>query len=879
MNEIKRKGRLKIFFGYAAGVGKTYAMLQAAHDAKKSGIDVVAGYIEPHVRDETKALVEGLEIIPTLKIDYKGKVFNEFNLDEVIKRNPDLVLIDELAHSNAVGCRHRKRYQDIEEILRCGIDVYTTVNVQHIESLNDIVESITHIRVRERIPDDFFDSATQVKLVDIEPEELIERLKQGKVYKGKQTKRALEGFFTKENLASLREIALRRTADRVNKILEKEKNLLKDKSFYTDEHILLCLSASPSNGKVIRTAARMAHAFHGELTAIYVETPNHSEMNSNQKKQLRVNMKIAEQLGAKIVTVYGEDISYQIAEYAKASSVSKIIMGKTNGKFHFIRTKPSFVEKLISYAPNIDVHIIPDKGKGEKKEKKKVKRPRFNIVDVFKSFFLLFISTIIGLLFYDLGLKETNIITVYILGILLISITTSYMIYGIISSFIGVLAFNYFFADPRLSFHAYDIGYPITFLFVLIVSLITSTLTTKVKNEAKLSARKSYRTELLLETNKKMQEANDIDEIIGKITYQISKLLDKTVIIYPFKDDALKEPVIYEVDERLKDEYITEEEKAVVEWVLKNNKIAGATTDTLKGSKAMYIPLSNYTGCFGVLGILMESDYTIEPSEKNLLFAMLNEAVFAMERYYLNENKKEVEMEAEKERLRSNLLRAISHDLRTPLTCISGNASILLESSESLDNDSKKTLYEDIYNDSLWLINLVENLLSITRIDNGGVKLNTEVEFIEEIIIEAVKHINTRKTKHNISINIKDDMLMTRIDARLIIQVIINIVENAIKYTDEGTDIEVLAKRENNKVIVEISDTGCGIPDENKEKLFDMFFTTNKGDSRRGLGLGLSLCKSIIEAHGETIYVRDNKPHGTIFGFSLPLEEVNIYEN
>ncbi|MSA63415.1 histidine kinase, partial [Gordonibacter pamelaeae] len=360
--EHKKNGKLKIFFGYAAGVGKTFAMLEAAHKSKESGIDVVAGYIEPHTRVETLNLLNGLEMLPNLKVDYKGISLNEFNIDGALERKPDLILVDELAHSNAVGCRHVKRYQDIKELLDNGIDVYTTVNVQHIESLNDIVASITGIIVKERIPDSVFDNADQIELVDIEPEDLIQRLNEGKIYRTDQAKRALLNFFTKEKLVALREIALRRTADAVNKKIDIERERTKN-SYYTEEHLLICLSSSPSNAKVIRTAARMADAFHGLFTALFVETTDTKEFQDENRVRLERNLKLAEQLGARIATVYGDDIAWQISEYAKLSGVSKIVLGRSTTKKGLFKTKKTLVDKLTEIAPNIDIYIIPDNSK------------------------------------------------------------------------------------------------------------------------------------------------------------------------------------------------------------------------------------------------------------------------------------------------------------------------------------------------------------------------------------------------------------------------------------------------------------------------------------------------------------------------------------
>ncbi|MEG0129722.1 MAG: universal stress protein, partial [Clostridium sp.] len=432
-----KRGRLKIFFGYAAGVGKTYAMLDAAHSAIRNGYDVVAGYIEPHNRPETAALMQGLELLPFLDINYKGKSFKEFDLDKALERKPQIILVDELAHTNAHGCRHRKRYNDIEELLRAGIDVYTTVNVQHIESLNDVVESITHITVRETIPDRIFDNATQVKLVDIEPEDLIDRLQEGKVYGKGQAQRALNNFFTAENLACLREIALRRTADRV-KSLEDEKNFARKKEHFTGEHILICISGSPSNSKVIRNAARMAAAFHAEFTALYVETEFQGDMTQDDKEKLLKNLKLAKDLGAKFATVYGDDIPYQISEYAKANGVTKIVMGRSNTRRAFIRTMPSFVERLTSMAPNIDVYIIPDNHAKYLDKRGRFRLKKIEKIDILKLVTIIMICTLIGQWFYIAGFSESNINAIYILGVVGVSVATASRVYGVLSSVLSV---------------------------------------------------------------------------------------------------------------------------------------------------------------------------------------------------------------------------------------------------------------------------------------------------------------------------------------------------------------------------------------------------------------------------------------------------------
>jgi two-component system sensor histidine kinase KdpD len=875
----RRHGRLKIYFGYAAGVGKTCAMLNDAHEAKEDGIDVVAGYIEPHVRPDTLALQEGLEVLSPLEIPYKGVILKEFDLDRALQRRPELILVDELAHTNAEGCRHKKRYQDVEELLRAGIDVFTTINVQHIESLNDVVASITGISVRERIPDSVFDSADQIELVDIEPADLIDRLNKGKIYREEQAQRALTNFFTKEKLIALREIALRCTADQVNRVAVQNNVSSMNDTPYANEHILACVSSAPSNAKVIRTAARMADAFHGSLTALFVETP---ELEDKNKADLRENLRLAEQLGAQIATVYGDDIPGQIAEYAKVSRVSKIVIGRSGHRKRWF-TKSNFVDKLTSLAPSLDIYIIPDTQSSFHMKGFNFKNAsEFSVIDTGKSMGILIICMLIGLWFDHLGFSDANIITVFILGVLLNALATTGRIYSVISAVLSVLIFDFLFTEPYFSFQAYHSGYPVTFLVMLSAALITGTLTKQVKKQAHESAQKAYHTEVLLETSRKLQQARDQSDILRETAGQLIKLLDRTVVFYSEQYGTLSDPIVFskegsEADQKV---YLGTDEHAVAEWVYKNNKRAGATTNTLSAAKCLYLAVRGGDMVLAVAGIAMDKEVPMEAFEKGLMIAMLGECGMALEKERLNKTQKEISMQIQQEQLRANLLRAISHDLRTPLTSISGNAGVLMGNSKVLDEEQKKALYTDIYDDSMWLINLVENMLSITRIDNGTLNLTMQPELLEEVIAEALLHVNRNSVEHRIETVLDDELLMAKMDSRLIVQVLINIVDNAIKYTPSGSHITVSARRDNRMVLVEIADDGPGISDEVKVKLFDMFYTANniRGDGRRGLGLGLYLCKSIIEAHGGKIYVKDSIPQGTVFCFTLQVEEVNVHE-
>lgn len=875
VNENNR-GKLKIFFGYAAGVGKTYAMLEAAHQAKAMGKDVVAGYIERHTRPDTLALLDGLEILPGRAVVYKGVELKEFDLDAALKRRPRLILVDELAHSNAPGCRHAKRYQDVEELLRAGIDVYTTVNVQHLESLNDLVASITGIAVSERFPDRVFDLADQVELVDIEPEDLILRLQSGKVYKAGQAQRALDHFFTKENLAALREIALRRTADRLNRTAQKTGN---EAGARAGEHILVCLSSAPSNAKVIRMAARMAEAFHSGFTALFVETPETKELKGENLKRLRDNLRLAEQMGAKISTVYGDDPAVQIAEYAKVSGVTKIVLGRTNHRQSFLFRGKSLADRLTNLAGSMDIYIIPDTQNVYKRHLtlSRGEDPLFSWTDLLKTLCVIITATAVGYGFFAAGLREANVITIYILGVLITAVWTHGHLYGAFASLLSVVAFNFFFTMPRYTLEVTDPDYPVTFAIMLTASIISSTLAIRVKKQARQSSQKAYYTELLMGSSQKLQQGRDENEIISIAAGQLSILLERPVLYALNKDSGLLFEGTPADQAKPLLEAMTNEEKGVAGWVVKNNKRAGAATNTMSGSRNMYLAVRGLQGVMGVVAVPSKYYPALGVFEKNLMIAILNECGLILERRRLREEKQAIEMETRQERLRSNLLRAISHDLRTPLTSISGNAGVLMEKSIVLGEEKKQELYGAIYDDSMWLVNLTENLLSITRIENGTMNIRQNAELVEDVFREALSHLDRQAKEHRIRTELPDELLMARMDARLIIQVLINIVNNAVKYTPSGSDIVLRAEKRGNMVEINIADNGPGIPDEGKRHLFDMFYTASQGksDNRRGLGLGLSLCRSIIAAHGGEISVSDNTPAGAKFTFTLPLEAIN----
>ena len=634
MKRRKSRGKLKIFLGYAAGSGKTYTMLEAAHDAKTHGVDVVAGYIEPHDRPDTMKLAQGLETLPYLQIDYKGVKLREFDLDAALIRRPQLILVDELAHTNAHGCRNEKRYQDVQELLRAGINVYTTINIQHVESLNDVVENITRIQVRERIPDSVFDHADQVEVIDIEPEDLIDRMKEGKIYKKNQAARALDHFFRREKLAALREITLRRMAERVKHIAEEERSVQGELDYHTGEHILVCISAAQSNAKVIRAAARLAYAFRCQFTGLYVETSAMQEADVQTKEKLKQHMELAKTLGAKIVTVFGEDVGRQIAEYAVVGNVSKVVIGRTNHRFFLERPGSEILEKLSVLAPNTDVYVIPDM-KAEQRTTKKIifRKPKNGWktipLDLAEITAVMAVTTVAAHGMQMWNLSESNIIMIYILGVLLSSYIADNRLYALYSSLLGVLLFNFFFTEPYLSLKAYDRGYPATFLMLFIVGLFTANMTRKLKVQNKENAKKAYRTEILLENSQKLRRCKSEAEVWEQVASQSEKLLDLSVIVYPIAKNGLpQKPLLFPRQRAEKKDllqYVNPQEKAVVQWVIANRHRAGACTHTLPTAKAMYLPIQDEEEVKGVMGVVLEERREIQEFKYGLLIAMLNE--------------------------------------------------------------------------------------------------------------------------------------------------------------------------------------------------------------------------------------------------------------
>ena len=646
----------------------------------------------------------------------------------------------------------------------------------------------------------------------------------------------------------------------------------------SDEHILVCLSAAPSNKKIINTAAKMANAFPARFTALYVRTGTKSE--DLDKEKLEEHIRYAEKMGAEIVMTHGVNIPVQIAEYARLSNVTQIVIGQSNARRNYFFSKATLTEKLIEIVPDIDIHIIPDTMKTRIYQKRSyvwnVEKP--SVKDCFLTIFIFVICTLIGLLFQKLNFTDTNIVTIYILGVLLTSILTNGYLCSVAGSFLSVFLFCFFLTAPRMSFQTYAVGYPVTFFIMLTSSVLTGALAAKLKMHAKLSAQLAFRTQVLFDTDRLMQKAKGETEILDVTCTQLLRLLNRNITSYVVENGALSEGKLFSEKKENAEDFLVPEEQQIARWVYENKQRAGASTHHFPQAKCLYLAIRSGHNVYGVIGIPLQKE-TLDSFEYSIMLSVINECALAMENAKNAIEKEKNAVIAKNEQLRADLLRAISHDLRTPLCSISGNSDMLLSNSDRLDEATKHQIYSDIYDDSEWLIGVVENLLSITRLNDGRLKFKFTDQLLDEVIAESLRHISRKHDDYKIVADC-EELVLARMDVHLIIQVLVNLIDNAIKYTPPGSVIFIRGIKKNGKAQISVEDNGPGIPEEMKPHVFEMFYTgkTTVADSQRSLGLGLALCHSIIEAHEGTLVLTDHNPHGCNFTFTLPLSEVILNE-
>ncbi|MDB1750894.1 sensor histidine kinase KdpD [Enterococcus avium] len=824
-----RRGRLRVFFGFAAGVGKTYSMLSEAHELLLMGKDIIVGYIEPHDRPDTNRLLEGLPQISPKKILYKQMLLTEPDIDQIIQQKPEIVLIDELAHTNAEGSRNRKRYQDVDELLNAGIDVFTTVNVQHIESLNDIVEEVTGVEVKETVPDTFLQQAT-IKVVDVEPEELIDRLEQGKIYASESAKRALQNFFIPQKLDQLRGLAIQRASDHINRISAKTIRI-------QSKLLTVVNDAFPKmTEKSIRWTARLAQGLGAEWTVIQVRTQENTP----------TNISLAEKLGAEVISIEEDNSFETIVEFAKMTGVTDIIMGKNLRQPWYEKIFiEAFDDRLLKRLNDTELHLIPFKEEKQSlflRTRKVIEGGGKDLVIALGGVFL---ATIVTELMQYIHIGDQNLMLIYIFFILLVARTTSGYFWSSLASILSVLSFNWFFVEPLYSLTVYKQGYPITLLIMCLVAILISNLMVRLKKQAESSMEKEHQMELLYELNKQYVLADNRNQILDISATYLSRLLEREVILF---DSQAKVESVHCISGK-PSILNTKDEAAVAFWTAKNQKEAGNGTDTLIGAKGFYLPIIASGRTLAVLGIERNAGLDLENNQLNYLKLVLTQLAVILEQTELKSEKERVEMENEREKVRSNLLRAVSHDLRTPLTVISGIAETLSNSAD-LKETTRQKLLADIQDESQWLIRMVENLLSITRINMDTMKVNKTAEPIEEIIEAVYQHLKKVYPEGQVEISLPSEVTFIQADPILIEQALFNIVENAFRHGEEKQPVKLTVYQKNDQTVFEIENDG-EIPLKQFEKIQTNLSSTSEVpvDSKNGLGIGLSIVKTIIHAH------------------------------
>lgn len=883
--EKQKRGRLKIFFGACAGVGKTFAMLTAARNLQLQHVDVVVGIVETHGRIDTASQLLGLDVLPLKNLSYRGRELTEFDLDAALMRKPALILVDELAHSNVEGSRHPKRWQDVEELLSVGIDVYTTVNVQHLESLNDIVGQITGIRVAETIPDKVFDGADEVTLVDLPAEELLQRLQEGKVYLPQQAARAGKNFFRKGNLIALREMALRRTADRVDlQMREYRSSLSIQQVWQAKDRILVCVGTGAESERLVRVAARLAQSLKSDWLAVYVETPKLQRRSDAQRDHVFKTLKLAEALGAETATLSGTEVASVVLTYARSRNVSKLVVGKSTRSSLARLIMPGVVDDITNQATDIDVHVVS-------REKVLAEKPSHKLNDStnnqsvegagLKGYYLAMATCILTSAIASLLLtyfELSNVVMLFLLGVILVSSKYGRGP-GIFSSIISVASFDFFFVTPRFSFTVSDTQYLLTFAVMFVVALVISNLTSGLRYQAVIAMHRERRSRALYDLGKSLASALTSSHIIEISVHHLSGIFQsKLAILLPDAQEKIALPatnLLADAASNHADSHrALELDAGIAQWVYDHQQQAGFGTDTLPSSPALYLPLQAPMRTRGVLVIVPENKRMIFlPEQRQLLDTFATQIAIAIERVHYVEVAQDALVSMESERLRNSVLSAISHDLNTPLTTIVATAD-LLKQQTSID-DKRYEYVAMLYEQSIRLRNLVINLLDMARLQSGKVKLNKQWQLLEEVVGTALRSMKQALAAHQIEINLPDTLPLLAFDAVLIDRVLCNLLDNAAKYAPKNTKISIAAAIHGQEVWVSVTDDGPGLAENLKNQIFEKFTRGEKESSKAGVGLGLSICKAIIEAHGGKIWA-DNKhtatnDTGAIFTFSLPL--------
>lgn len=870
-----RLGKLKIFMGAAPGVGKTYEMLQQARARKKDGYDIIVGVVETHGRKETEALLDGLEVVPRRRFEYKGQWLEEMDLDAIIARRPQIVLVDELAHTNATGSRHPKRYLDVEELLNRGINVYTTVNIQHIESLNDVVAQITGVRVRETVPDSMLDRADAIELVDITPDDLMQRLRDGKVYVPKQAERALEHFFSPANLTALRELALRRTAERVDEqlLMEMQARAISG-PWPAGDRLLVCVSEDPRAAGLVRYTKRLADRLHAPWTALYVETKRSLQLTEEERDRVADTLRLAQALGGEQVTIPGGDgrIADDVIAFAQANNITQVIVGKSTRSRWFELLNGSVVRDLLRACGNISVHVIAgEEVAGDPVPKKSIRtaeRPEpFDPKPYL--FALLAVGAAVGvseLLWPWIGVQNTDL--VFLTSVVAIAVRFG-LWPSLLASVVSALCYNFFFTEPHYTFSIDDPRNIVAVVFFTIVAIVVSNVAARARTLAVTAMARARTTESLYVFSRKLAGVGTLDDLLWATAYQTALMLKVRVVLLLPENGSIVVKAGYPPEDIL-----DQADLAAANWAWEHDRPAGRGSDTLPGAKRLFLPMRTGRGALGVVGI--DSDKPgalLTPDQRRLLDALIDQAALAIERVHLVDDLDQAKRRVEADRLRAALLTSISHDLKTPLAAIVGAAGALKDLSPQLDDKAKVELVATILDESERLNRFIANLLDMTKLEAGSIKPNMARHDVGEIVGSVLERARKILARHTVEIEIAADLPMLELDPVLFEQVLFNLLDNAAKYAPTETTVRIESWQDGNMVKLQILDEGGGIPPEEIELVFEKFHRASKGDQvRAGTGLGLAISRGFVEAMGGTIDAANRSDRsGAVFTITLPV--------
>jgi two-component system sensor histidine kinase KdpD len=863
----KGQGKLKIFLGYAPGVGKTYSMLEAARLRRRDGFDIVAGYVESHGRAETDALLEGLEIVPRKEVEYQGVWLPEMDLDLLLARKPQIALVDELAHTNAPGMRHEKRWQDVEELLGAGIDVYTTVNIQHFESLNDVVSQVTGIVVRETVPDRLLDFAFEIVLVDIPPEDLLQRLSEGKVYVPDQAARGMEKFFRPGNLMALRELSLRRTAARVD---DQMRAYMETRAipgpWPTAERLLVCVSGSPYSERLIRATCRLAEELKAPWHTLYVETPGNSRHARENRENVWRDLRLAESLNAQVATVTATSVVEGIIACALRHNVTRIVMGKPTRPRWREFLRPPVVDQVIRRSGPIDVVVVSCRQeRAAPSTEKRWRWSPFHLKGGLASLMLVVAASLACQLLRPF-LDPTNMAMIYLMTVILASVRLGRKA-AIMTALLGVLAFDFFFVPPHFTLSVSNPQYLITFVALFSVGAVISTLVSLARERAEVIQARELQTASLYYLSRSLAAAADIGAVLEAVVRNVGEALNAGVVLFLPEGERLDQVAASQ------GMVVDIKEQAVADWAFRNRHPAGRGTDTLVSARLIHLPLETASNVLGVMGVQLESDQEYRSTEcRRLLDAFATQAAMAMERVQFSRQAEQAQIFQARENLERALLNSISHDLRSPLASITGVLSSLRDEGAHLGESLRRELLDTACGEAERLNRFVGNLLDMTRIEAGALRLRREPCDVQDLIGCALAVLESRLGEREVAFRMPPVMPLVPMDLVLMTQVLVNILDNSIKYSPPGSPMEIVAQMDGGWLEIRLSDRGRGVPEKDLKRVFDKFYRIPVPEGAGGTGLGLSICKGLVEAHGGRIRAENRAGGGLTMIIRLPLE-------